>query len=88
MKPRERLTSSLSLQGMNVTAYTFEEVRTVFVEMFSAPKSPVENPSLRVSGHGSSMNRTFIVEDGQWATDEVTSEQGYIDDEKSCFCRH
>ena len=37
------------------------------------------------------MNRTFIVEDcaenefGQWATDEVTGEQGYIDDEKSCF---
>ena len=37
------------------------------------------------------MNRTFIVEDcaeddfGLWATDEVTSEQGYIDDERSCF---
>ena len=51
----------------------------------------MENPSLRVSGHVSSMNRTFIVEDfaeddfGQWATDEVTGEQGYIDDESSCF---
>ena len=22
---------------------------------------------------------------GQWATDEVTDEQGYIDDERSCF---
>ena len=37
------------------------------------------------------MNRTFIVEDyaeddfGQWAKDEVTGEQGYIDDERSCF---
>ena len=37
------------------------------------------------------MHRTFIVEAcaeddfGQWATDEVTSEQGYIDDERSCF---
>ena len=37
------------------------------------------------------MNRTFIVEDyaeddfGQWAKDEVTGEQGHIDDERSCF---
>ena len=52
----------------------------------------MENPSLRVSGHGSSMNRTFIVEEcaevefGQWAMDEVTSERAYIDDERSCFC--
>ena len=42
----------------------------------------MENPSLRVSGHVSSTNRTFIagdyVEDdfGQWPTDEVTGEQG------------
>ena len=52
----------------------------------------MENPSLRVSGHVSSTNRTFIVGDcveddfRQWATDEVTGEQGYIDDEQSCFC--
>ena len=70
---RERLTSSLSLQGVNVTAYTFEAVRTVFVELFCTPKSSMENPSLRVNGHGGSTNRTFIVEDciedefGQWA---------------------
>ena len=52
----------------------------------------MENPSLRVNGHGGSLNRPFIVEDcseddfGQWATDEMTDEHGYIDDEKSCFC--
>ena len=88
---RERLTSSLSLRGMKVPAYTFESVRTVFVELFCTPKSSMENPSLRLSGHVSSTNRTFIVEDhaeddfGQWAKDEVTGEQGYIDDERSCF---
>ena len=54
-------------------------------------KSSMENPSLRVSGHGGSTNRTFIVEDdpedeyGQWASDEATGEQGHIDDERSCF---
>ena len=82
---RERL---LSLQGKNVTAYTFEAARTVFVELFCAPKKLDGEFSLRVSGHVSSINRTFIVEDyaeddfGQWATDEVTGEQGYIDDER------
>ena len=41
----------------------------------------MENPSLRVSGHVSSTNRTFIVGDhveddfGQWPTDEVTGVQ-------------
>ena len=34
---------------------TFEAVRTVFVEMFCTPKSLMENPSLHVSGHVSSM---------------------------------
>ena len=51
----------------------------------------MENPSLRVSGHGGSTNRTFIVENfaedefGRWAIDEVTGEQGYIDYERQCF---
>ena len=69
----------------------FEEVRTAFVELFCTSKRSMENHSIAVSGHGSSMNRTFIVEDcseddnGQWATDEVTGEQGYVDDETSCF---
>ena len=73
---------------MNVPTYTFEAVRTVFVELFCTPKSSMENPSLRVSGHVSNMNRTFIVEDyaedefGQCAKDDVTGEQGYVDDER------
>ena len=77
---RERLTSFSSLQGINVTAHTFEAVRTVFVELLCTPKSSIENPSLRLSGHVSSTNRTFIVGDyaedefGQWAKDEVTGE--------------
>ena len=51
----------------------------------------MENPSLRVSGHGGSSNRTFLVEDcseddiGQWAPDEVTGEHAYVDHKKSCF---
>ena len=77
---RERLTSSLSLQGMNVTVYTLEAVKTVFLELFCSPKSSMENPSLRVSRHGGSTSRTFIVEDyvedehGQWGADELVNE--------------
>ena len=76
---------------MTITACTLDAVKTVFVELFCSPKSSMENPSLRVSGHDGSTSTTFIVENyaedeyGQWATDEVTGEQGYIDDERSCF---
>ena len=88
---RERLTSSLSLKGIHVIAYTFDVVRTLFVELFCTPRSSIENPSLRVSGYGNDRNRSFLVgesaedEYGQWATDEITGEQGYVDDERSCF---
>ena len=91
MTPRERLTNSLSLMGTNVTVYTFEAVKTTFLELFCTATSSIENPSLRVGGHVSSMNRTFTVEDcaeddlGQWAKGEVTGEQGYVDDVRSCF---
>ena len=35
---RERLTSSLYIRRVEVTAFTFESVRTVFVELFCTPK--------------------------------------------------
>ena len=76
---------------MKITVYTFEAVKTTFLELFCTVTSSMENPSLRVSGHVSSMYRTFIVEDyaehdfGQRAKDEVTGEQGYVDDVRSCF---
>ena len=95
MTPRERDSQvPFSLQGMNVTDYTLEAVKTFFLELFCSPKISMENPSLRVSGHGDSTSRTFTVENyaedefGQWASDEVTGGQRYIDDERSCFFGH
>ena len=76
---------------MDIPAYTFEIATTVIVELFCTPKSSTENPSLSVSGHLNCMNRIFFVEDyaedefGLWAKDEVAGEQGYVDDERSCF---
>ena len=59
---RERLTSSLSLRDITVTAYTLDTVQPAFVELFCAPKSSLENPSLRMSGSGRNTSRTFIAE--------------------------
>ena len=62
---------------MSVPACTLEAVKTVFMDLFCTPTSSMENPSLRVSGHGGSTSRTFVVEDyaedenGQWSIDEV-----------------
>ena len=81
---RERLTSSLSLRNMTVTAYTLDSVQAVFVELFCSPKISIESPSLRVSGYGSSSSKTFIVEDypeheyGLWAIDEATGEGNFL----------
>ena len=87
---RERLKSSLSLQEVEVTAYTLEAARTVFVDLFCTPKSSMENPSLRVNQYGiraePSSWKDFIEDEfEQWSMDEVTGEQGYVDDEGSCF---
>ena len=53
---RERLTSSFSLKEMNITAYTFETVRITFLELCCTLKTSMENPSLRMRTHVSSMN--------------------------------
>ena len=95
---RERLTSSLSIQGMDVTTYTFKRVKVAFDQLFCTPRSSMDNPSLRTSrikdplSRYCSFNRTFKVQDGskenfeQWAADELSREQGYVDVKKnSCF---
>ena len=84
LKQRKQCLRSFSLKVLNVTVKTLEAVQRTFLELFCTPKSSMENPSLR--GRVSSTNRTFIVEEygeddfGQWA-----KEQGYVDDERSCF---
>ena len=54
---RETHTRPLSLWNMKITAYILDAEQTVFVELFCTPKSSMENPALRVSGHGGSTNR-------------------------------
>ena len=44
---RERFPSTMSLRGEAVSDYTFHEVRDAMSERFCAPKSSMDNPSLR-----------------------------------------
>ena len=77
---RQRLTSVLSVQEMDVTTYTF----AAFEELFCLLESPI-------ASRYHTLYRRFIFqggseeESGYWATDEVTGEQGYVDDKHLCF---
>ena len=86
---RERLTSTLTLRGYDVQTYSFEIVRDLFMELFCAPKSSLDNPNLRTSGG----NRAFCVleqgelcdEYGYWAEDEDTGEVGFLKEMEDVF---
>ena len=89
---RERLTSSLSLQRNKChNLHPWESENSVNGTVLYAEKFNGESFTPSERTHGGITNRTFIVENyaeddfGQWAMDQVTGEQGYIDDERSCF---
>ena len=90
---RERLTSTLTLRGMDVQRYTFEAVRGVFIELFCAPRSSLDNPNLRASG---ATARSFCVIDdgimdqvhGYWAEDEESGEVGFLPEIEDVFWVH
>ena len=63
----QRETYQYPFSRRNVPAWTLGAVKTVFMDFFRTPKSSMEHPSLRVSGHGGSTSRTFIVEK-KWET--------------------
>ena len=87
---RERLASTLALRGVEVQQYTFEGVRTVFIELFCAPRSSLDNPSLRAGG---AANRVFcIMESGEmdqvygyWCEDDSTGEVGFLPEIEDVF---
>ena len=79
---RERMSSTLALRGFNIQGYTYQMVRDVFMELFCAPKSSLDNPNLR----SSPMSRSFCVMDegdmdgtaGYWVEDDETGEVGFL----------
>ena len=56
---RERLTSHLAIRAFPLRNYTFDLIRTAFLELFCAPRSSLDNPSFRRSNQ----QRTFFGQD-------------------------
>ena len=80
---RERFASSMSLRGMSVQQYTTMAVRDMFIELFCAPRSSLENPSLR-TGTVQNQRSFCILEEGEmdgvtgyWAEDDDTGDVGF-----------
>jgi hypothetical protein len=55
---RERLTSHLAIRCIPLQNYTFDLIRTAFLELFCAPRSSLDNPSFRPSNQ----QKTFLVQ--------------------------
>ena len=56
---REKLVSHMTMRGVRLQDYTFDQIRECMIELFCVPRSALENPSYRVSGQG----RSFAVLD-------------------------
>jgi hypothetical protein len=86
---RERMTSTMALRGARIDAYTYESVRDIFIELFCAPRSSLENPSLRTGSQG----RSFCIMDhgdmdgtyGYWVEDDESGEVGFLPEVEDVF---
>ena len=79
---RERLTSTLNLRSRNVENYTYEEIRSLFMDLFCVPRNSWENPTLV---HRTTSRSFCILEEGYldnqygyWAEDDDTGESGFL----------
>jgi hypothetical protein len=79
----------MALRGQRIETYTYDLVREVFVELFCAPRSSLENPNLRAGTQG----RSFcIMEDGEmdgvagyWVEDDESGEVGFLPEMEDVF---
>jgi hypothetical protein len=89
---RERLTSHLAIRGIPLQNYTFDLIRTAFLELVCAPRSSLDNPSFRPS----SQQKTFLVQEygelegstGYWAVEEDTGQEGFVQEFEDIFWTH
>jgi hypothetical protein len=80
---RERLTTHLSLRGLQVPQYRFGVIREAMIELFCAPRSSLEWPGYRTTTVGV---RSFCVleegtmddVDGFWVEDNETQDLGFL----------
>jgi hypothetical protein len=87
---RERMTSTLALRGQRINIYTYNTIREVFIELFCAPRSSLENPNLRSSPQ---QGRSFCIIDqgemdgayGYSVEDEETTDVGFLPELEDVF---
>ena len=74
-----------SWKNIRLDQYTAQELRDVFLEMFCATRTAVDNPMMQPSGIG--QRRSFLVleegelegTDGYWAEDDEDHAEGFLD---------
>ena len=82
---RNTLTSIMTHRGRTLAQYNVQELRDLFLEMFSATRTAVDNPMMQPSGMA--QRRSFLVMDegevdgttGYWAEDEDDGAEGFLE---------
>ena len=82
---RNTLTSIMTHRGRTLDQYSVQELRDLFLEMYCATKTAVDNPRMQPSGIG--QRRSFLVleegeleaTDGYWAEDDEDGAEGFLD---------
>ena len=89
---RSTLTSIMTHRGRTLDQYHVQELRDLFLEMFCATKTAVDNPMMQLSGVA--LRRSFLVlddgelegTDGYWAEDDEDGAEGFLDALEDVFC--
>ena len=88
---RNTLTSIMTHRGRTLDQYNIQELRDLFLEMFCATKTAVDNPMMQPSGMA--QRRSFLVldegelegTDGYWAEDGEDGAEGFLDALEDAF---
>ena len=88
---REQMTTTLTFKGYRVQDYNLAIIRETLVELFFAPRSSFDSPSLRPSTTSSS--RSFCVlhygdlqgQSGCWVGDDQTFEEDLVPESEDIF---
>ena len=82
---RNTLTSIMTHRGRTLDQYNVQELRDLFLDLFCATKTAVDNPTMQPSGMA--QRRSFLVldegelegTDGYWAEDDLDGAEGFLD---------
>ena len=91
---RNTLTSIMTHRGRTLAQYNVQELRDLFLEMFCATRTAVDNPMMQPSGMA--QRRSFLVMDegeidgttGFWAEDEDDGAEGFLEALEDAFWVH